>query len=643
MLNSPFSRSFWVVISVFGIAGLLGWVTLTVFPLAKASREVAFGQALSQQPMPEASALYTAETFCSDWPGLDTAAVDCRNGYRLDALAPAQSENASTAWVKGLQSAAAQLDRFKQLSANLSADGSAQRDLIRGLQLSLQQKVDDWQGQLAELEKSNAQPAATMPYTRLFQLMLDMQGTSYDASRNKFGVIHRHVARLTESPPAVLKRAQDLQAVMAWLPWSIGAVAAGLMLLGWWRARWSGLLLMAGFSTISWLGLLIAADASVHFGEGSAVFLLNPLGNQLARQHKVLWIGAVAIAATAILAPLFKTWIYWPLRHLWITLMILLASMGAAYALLGPAMGSETLKVSMAMLAGLVTAAHGRSVHLASQLAPKAMTFSRILRILRFKPPHDAAPMAALDLMALNLAKPVYQLGLFGALGLSIAALVFHDLGATLVTASVAVCALFLIFGTPITVAVMALMGLVAAGLSQTNKLQDRIALMLDPMSASVSDFARLLAFSDAAHDSGFPLGHMAWCNSGGVCVPPQALSDYMPTILGGLFGFNATVAYFWLFLLVIVFMGRSMMHAYLTLKGAVRTLAITAFYLLVCAGAQTVITFLGNWRIIPLTGIGAPLLSIGLSSSLVPCIAMGLFLAVQSARRDAAIKAALA
>jgi cell division protein FtsW (lipid II flippase) len=42
-----------------------------------------------------------------------------------------------------------------------------------------------------------------------------------------------------------------------------------------------------------------------------------------------------------------------------------------------------------------------------------------------------------------------------------------------------------------------------------------------------------------------------------------------------------------------------------------------------VASEVQTIITFLGNWRVIPLTGLGAPLLSLGLSSMASPFIAL--------------------
>jgi cell division protein FtsW (lipid II flippase) len=632
-MKSSSGQGIFAAIALMAIVGLLGLMTVAFFPNASASREVSLAHALVARPLPEnTSFAYTPEALCSEWTGLQTSDVDCRNGFGLDTMSPRQGEQALAAWENGLKFVHLQVDRFKLLALSLEIAAPESDDNLRGLRLILQQRIGTWQERLADLEVWDKETVGVAQYARLFYLMLDLNGSSYDAANNRFGVIHRHLARLTEPEPAVLQRATRLQTALTWMPWAICCVSAGLMLLGWWRAKWTGLLLAAGFSAITWLGLLIAADASVHFGEGSTVFLLNPLGNQLARQHHVLWIGSATLIATAVLASKLSTLVQWPLKHLKVTILVLLAAIGTTYQFLGSAMGSETLKLSMAVLAGLVTAAHGRSVHLASKLAPQSMSAFRIFRVLRLqhRQQNKDVSIDAQDLISMHLAKPIYLLALFGALGLAMAAMAFQDLGAALVTAIVAVCALFLVFGARITAAVLVLMGLVAAGLCQTAKMQERIALMLDPMRASVSDFARLVAFSNAAQDSGFPLGQMAWCNSGGVCVPPQVLSDYMPTILSGLFGFDSTVVYFCIFLLTIILMGRFMLHEYMTRKGPVRTLAITAFYLLVCTGVQTVITFLGNWRIIPLTGIGAPLLSIGLSSSLVPCIALGLFLAVK-------------
>jgi cell division protein FtsW (lipid II flippase) len=614
------------IILVIALTALgLSIATAFFFPKASESREVEVARLLHLQPLPAPELIYSPQLFCSEWTGLSTDVIDCRNGLNLDDLMTVDGPDKVEAWSRSIQYAHQMLGRYDLLSSQLmSLDVS---DLTQGLQLVLQQKTEAWQERLAKISGIDVSQAGPKDYAQLFALLIDLEGTSYEASSNRFRRINWHVARLTDFEPAVIPRARYLEQVLSALPWMVGSLCAVLMFLGWWRARITGLLLLAGYCVITWVGLLIAADASVHFGDSSIVFLLNPFGNQIARQFQVLWIGAGLICTTAMIAPHLGSWLRWPLHHLWLTMLLFLSAVVAAYVWLGPAMGSETLKISMAMMAGLFTAAHGRSIYLASQIAPQSLT---VTRIARFRKIDATQPVTAQDLISSRLGKPGFELAISCGLGLAMAALVFHDLGASLVTAIVATCALFMLMGARLTGAVILLMSLVAMVLGQTGKVQDRIALMLDPMNASVSDFARLMAFSGVVKDKGFGLGQMAWCNSGGVCVPIQSLSDYMPIILGGLWGFKATVFYFSGFILLLIWMGRAMMREYLTRQGDVRTVAIITLYLLVCVGAQTMITFLGNWRIIPLTGIGAPLLSIGLSSYLAPCLSLGLFLAVR-------------
>ena len=65
----------------------------------------------------------------------------------------------------------------------------------------------------------------------------------------------------------------------------------------------------------------------------------------------------------------------------------------------------------------------------------------------------------------------------------------------------------------------------------------------------------------------------------------------------------------------------------FITRQGVDRFISIVTFFLLTATLIQTILTFLGNWRLIPLTGMGTPLLSIGLSSTLAPTLALGFFL----------------
>jgi cell division protein FtsW (lipid II flippase) len=384
---------------------------------------------------------------------------------------------------------------------------------------------------------------------------------------------------------------------------------------------------MAGYAVLTWLGLLIAADASVHYGQGSSVFPLNPLGNQLNRQMLVGGISASIMTTVLLVAPWVGQAIALATQYLGTTMLGLIVLMGCAYALQGPALGSETLKLGVSVMAGLLTAAFGRSVHATAQIAPAALRPWRLMKTLRRNPLGVQDPV---DVIAAQLNRPLLQFTVFCGMGISAAALVFHDLGAALVTAIVAVTTLYMVFGSRLAGAVLLAGMLMAALMSQTEKVQGRIALMMDPLSASVSDFARLLAFSNATHENAFNLGNIAWCSGGGVCIPLQALSDYMPVVLSSVLGMQGTFVFFLVYLTAMMALAAWLMRQFLTRQGSTRALSMMAFFMLWGTATQTVVTFLGNWRIIPLTGLGTPLLSIGLSSSLVPVIALTLIMVVR-------------
>ena len=65
----------------------------------------------------------------------------------------------------------------------------------------------------------------------------------------------------------------------------------------------------------------------------------------------------------------------------------------------------------------------------------------------------------------------------------------------------------------------------------------------------------------------------------------------------------------------------------YLTGRGNARMASMVAFFLLIATLLQTVITFFGNWRWIPLTGLGVPLIGIGVSTMLAPTLGLALML----------------
>lgn len=612
------------------LSSLLGLAALAWLPSPDESREVAVWRALPPSDPEVQVPPYRAADFCADWTGQPTAKVDCRTGFVMGTLAPADHPGAAQAWARAHEAARARLQEASRLSQLLQQQLTAPPNpALSQVVFHLKARTDRWQERWSRLGRPGDPQIGQAAYTELFLLLLDLHGQTYDAVGDRFKFINWHLARALDRPSALRARGQALEWHLRWAPWAMVGASALLLIVGWAGWRWRGWLLMAGLSTIACAGLLVVADASVRFGQGSAVFAFNPLGNQMVRQSGILLAVTALVLLIVVAAPLLRPVLrLCSLRAGWLMMGLLLAML-AGYGLLGPAGGSELLKVGMALTAGLITALHGRSVHLAGELAPGAMQPGYLLRQLFNRAPSHALsdPLA---LIARKLGPPILQMAGFTTLSLALAALVFNDLGASLVTACIAVSALYFVFGARITLAVTAAMVGAALLASQTTKVQARLALMVDPLSASISDFARLVAFEQATPNFVAGFGKIAWCNGVGSCIPLQSLSDYMPVVLSGALGRYGTVIYFLGFVITLIALAAWLIRRSLT-QGDLeaRTLTLIAFYLLLGTLVQTLVTFLGNWRVIPLTGLGTPLVSIGFSSFLAPALALALIVAL--------------
>lgn len=605
----------------------LGLATWFLFPKAIDSREIALSTAASSWTHPIAPTEFDASSFCAMWTGQPSQMVDCRSGYNVTTLRPLQSDQSEIAWTQALQSVAQRQVVLRSLLSHLDKL-RLQQPLLTQPVFALRWRLDRWAEQAQKLANRTQNRSAQMAdYADMFQLLLEQEGQSYDAVSSTFKTINWHVVRSADNPSALRTRANLLETYLWWAPIGATLTTALLLGLGWWRARWLGWSTMAGYASITWLGMLIVADASVNFGQGSNVFPLNPLGNQLNRQVGVGLISVLTISLGLLLAPWPGRLIEIATRQLGMTMLGFTLFTCLAYALQGPALGSEALKLGTAVMGGLMTSAFGRGVHVTGHLAPEALNPWRLIQSWR---QNNDGRQDPIQMISAELSRPLLQFTGFCAAGVGTAVLVFNDFGAALVTAMVALTALYMVFGSRIAGMVLLLGGLMAAIMSQTDKVQGRIALMLDPLHASVSDFARLLAFSKATYGDGFPMGKIQWCSGSGVCIPLQALSDYMPVVLTGVIGTRGTYLYFCIYLLVILGLMAWLMRQFLTQQGTTRAMSMMAFFMLWGTALQTAVTFLGNWRIIPLTGLGTPLMSIGLSSALVPVIALTLVLLVR-------------
>lgn len=604
-------------------------VSIMLFPKASDSREIALSGAMeswSRPSFPEPLRL-RADDFCEKWTGKTVEEVDCRTAYDVKTLTPVKSGQTDAVWQEALGSLEQQQRVLGSLVEHLEKERDERKALTQPL-LGLQLRLDLWAERIEQLKSANLkQDKEQLLYGDMFLLLLEQQGLSYNAAAGTFKTVNWHIVRAVDQSTNLIDRANALKFNLALIPWVMAICSVLMLTLAWWRAQWMGWGLTLGFLVLFWFSLLLAADASVNYGQGSTFFSLNPLGNQFNRQMLVGVIALCILSIGLLLTAFIKRLTQIALHHLSWTMVALLLATLVAYGLQGPAMGSEFLKFGTAVVAGLITATFGRSVHATAEISPGSLTPLRLFRawVGRHTTPNDPR-----DAIANVLCRPLIHFTLFCGFGVGAAALLFHDLGAALVTSIVAVSTLFMVFGARLALGVLSLGAVMALLMSQTEKVQARIALMLDPLTASVSDFARLLAFSNASHEQSFGLGEIPWCSGSGTCIPLQALSDYMPVVLTGVFGPTGTVIFFLSFLMGLLGLAAWLMQKFLTLQGHTRALSMMAFYMLWATAAQTLVTFLGNWRLIPLTGLGTPLLSIGLSSVLAPVIAMTLIMVVK-------------
>ena len=569
--------------------------------------------------------------FCEAWTGQASSQVDCRTALSISSLQALKADTAANTLAQAQAQAQVHLTWMKTLRSEM--EGQAKdRPIQTTLLAALNARID-------AADRFNEPVLATHnsePYQRMFQWLLVMDGVSYDSLRDQFRLKRWDIARLLDGAERLSERGQTQEKTLKRLPWLVLLSSALLLALGYWRAGWTGLLCIGIYLGITSLGLLLAADAATQYGQNSLYYGLNPLGNQLDRQLDVQLAGYLLLG----LILLFKPWLpklsSLVLQHHFASVWIVALLVVTAYALQSPAIGSETLKLGLALLAAGLMTDQGRVLHLIRKYAPDVFRPSLMWRAFRGNRSPNATATSATRQVLGHIAGPLLNFSAFGFAVLLLVSMVFKDLGGALIAALVLITTLFLVFGSRPALLSLTAMGLAGAVLSQTDKVQGRIQLMLEPMTASVSDFARLVAFSEASKPSGFGLGQIAWCNQEGTCLPLQVLSDYVPTLLNGLWGPLMARLLFVGICLYFAAMAGLACWRFLTDRGGQRLMAMVAFFLLLASLFQTVITFFGNWRLIPLTGLGAPLLSIGVSTMLAPTLAIALLLTCSGRSSDA-------
>jgi len=621
----------------------LGWVHWAIIILASGLVFVVVTTFLSRlgEPreniyttnLPVSSSLapnsFQSRDFCEAWTGKKSVEVDCRYGVELTTTEFVKGALWHQAWATGILAVERAIAAHETFIASLSP--SASKSEILGLINHFSDLTRSWTIEVAKLKSLKSSQIMAEHYQSLFRLTLSAEGARYDPITNEFRLIRWSGARLLDNGAAIKIQAERNERILKTLPFFLCLLTFFLFLIGWYSCRLMGLVLVSFMVVSLVLHFLIIADATVNFGKWTDNFIISPFINQLERQCITVSASLIAFCVCGFYGDKIISVVY---RAFWYSRFFLILppmlSM-IAYVLLGPAVGAEILKISLILVVGLITAAFGRSIYLARRYSG-SFSLPSFVQLVTEKS-RGLADFTPEEVIGLHLWSPLQQIVLFGLLAILIAALFFHDLGATVLALCTSMFGVFMLFGVVVSVlylCLVAILGLVITVLSV--KVQDRIALMVDPMNAPVNDFARLISFGNSG-DSNNWFPHIPWCNERGVCLPLQALSDYIPTVLESLIGRPYVAAYVFFGLCVLAFASYRAVHTFLTSKGSSRVLASVCFFLNLALMLQILVNFAGNWRFIPLTGVGIPFISIGITSGITACASIGLSLRLLGSR----------
>jgi cell division protein FtsW (lipid II flippase) len=574
-----------------------------------ASRAAAVNLDLRGPASTDGEVVSFAASLCKGYLGVPIAQADCGMGRLL-----ATNANAKTnpeALKAGLQRAQRGLVRYEALRAAV-------------LQVSSGHLLSHWMVGLVDqrIERIRVRTQEANPgYIDLFHALLLAEGIRYNSLSGEFSSVRWDLARVIDEPDRLAAQASRLTMAISLMPGVLALLGGLAGWLVWRRLGWPAFAATTGLLSLVALGLLVMADAGLRFGEGALGFALNPFTYALPRQLIVV-VGALACFMACFLAarPISQS-LEWLSNRLGLAALLGAAIVPLFYAAISPAAGSESLKIWVCGLAGLVVVRYARQAYLAREVLEGFMSVGGLVRALFGA---AASPCAARDIHR-HFLRAFGGVFLLALLVVGAAAVAFKDFGGALISAAVFLALIFIIFGWRFLALAMGLGVVLSAAAMLTERVMGRLLLMLEPMQAAVSDFARLIKFAEGGQPSGYGLGQIQWCSHEGACLPLQSLSDYLPTILLGLFGDRTALL---LLALVLIVYGLLLVVAVRGLAMGLRqsrALYAIGFFLLMASAIQTVVTGLGNLRLIPLTGLGLPLMSLGLSSFLSVAIGFGL------------------
>jgi cell division protein FtsW (lipid II flippase) len=520
---------------------------------------------------------------------------------------------------------------YQSLKKSLTTDQSANLYKLQLIEI-LDKRINEIT-QVQQVAKSSINNPSENK--ELLKVLLIAQGYSYNEYSDRFKLVSYDISRYIINPSEIKSQLQRLHILSTALP----AITLLWLTIYWivirHKLNTTGSIFFAAYALIVTLGLNIIRDASLNYGTESSLYHLNPFRLVLERQLQIVGISTIIFLLVLFIAKPFGNWLE---RKAKLTSSNLLTAACVlicvtAYLIFGQALGAETIKIISCFICALLLSQHGRVIELLQEHFGFKKLASQLTNSIKSWQANKDTGQIKISTVAyvkvFFIRKVITPVALL-LLSIVIAALLFSDLGGSLIAASVLTFSLFTLLGRKFASGMLIILaGTASALILLSDKVRGRFQLMMEPMRANISDFARLIEFDKSAQPWGYGLNQIQWCSGDGVCVPLQSLSDYMPTLISGLMGTYLSVVLFCLMASLLIFLIYKSFIPSWYFDEANRFTSMFACLLCLASLTQLTVTFFGNWRLMPLTGLGTPLVSIGLSSFLASTIGISLALSV--------------
>ncbi len=371
------------------------------------------------------------------------------------------------------------------------------------------------------------------------------------------------------------------------------------------------------------ISLYIGLDASINFGLTSSKFIISPFVDIFERQIVISMVGYSLFFIAVFYFDYFRSFIKRMHLHQKKLVFLGIIFVFAGYSSFSAAMGSEIMKVFVILFSSFMTCRYSRDIFLIQKYCSYALNKINLKKI--FKKENDSNKKIVIsEYLNSYVIRGFLYFVLMTSIFIFLSLFIFNDIGGVFITLVLVMILVSIVFGLRFFffwILIMVILGLIG---SFTEKVEQRIGLMMEPMNASVSDFARLINFTKSESED-ILVGY-SWCNDHGVCLPLQVLSDYMPLLIEKVLGFGGALL---ILIASVVFFGYVAVKSfYIFLAGEKenRLPSILIFYMSLSSIIQIILSTLGNWRLIPLSGISLPFMSIGFTAMILPCLTYGLF-----------------